>query len=358
MLYTPLAFVEQMEHYFKIANAPSQEMLVNQIAIQRAESIIKSDRNQVYSDFGVMRLGNRKAMKPIKERLTPAYEGFMRGVGIPYGFELEDFIAMLVYYDVRRIWRKNKLSYLVDATLFDKLSNMKLPKLAPTDCLAKLPAECFYVDYNGVGSKICEDIEGTFITTANDGEYLRLTLVHLLNSEKLKRKLIFTTAYSLELSESERFIPNSSYENSISEIECEDGVIRHVDEVKLVTFLYNFLIYLHASNKDVQISERTRKNHDKPVKTIKNKFKEVKEFEVGFTYGKAIKANQVRVKYVDDKENTSEHKKRTVSSHYRSAHWHHYWTGSGADKKLIIKWVDGVFVNGDEAKNVQVHKVE
>lgn len=48
------------------------------------------------------------------------------------------------------------------------------------------------------------------------------------------------------------------------------------------------------------------------------------------------------------------------SSHYRSAHWHHYWVGSGEDKKLIIKWVEGVFVNGgkEEAENIQIHKVK
>ena len=44
----------------------------------------------------------------------------------------------------------------------------------------------------------------------------------------------------------------------------------------------------------------------------------------------------------------------------RSAHWHHYWTGSGDNKELIIKWVDGVFVKGskDEAEKVVIHKVK
>ena len=42
------------------------------------------------------------------------------------------------------------------------------------------------------------------------------------------------------------------------------------------------------------------------------------------------------------------------SAHYRSAHWHHFWTGSGDDKKLIIKWVDGVFVNGKAEQDAAV----
>ena len=74
-------------------------------------------------------------------------------------------------------------------------------------------------------------------------------------------------------------------------------------------------------------------------------------------YGRAIGKDKKRVKYIGEPAGIGVHSPK--ASHYRSAHWHHYWVGSGDDKRLIIKWVEGVFVkgNGDEAKNVRVCKV-
>lgn len=356
-MYAPLKFVEQMENYIQIPDARGMEQIVNAKAMKFAEDFLKEHRSDFYHDCGAMRDSSATKID-IKEYLR-IYGNFCRTIGAQGGMDsINDFFDLMGYYDVRNIWRKNKLSYLIDNDLFDTLMNMETPKLAPVDCLAKLPANCFYIDYNGKGSEICENLEGTFITTDETSDELNIVLTHLVNSEKLGRELIISTVYRLPYNSCDKFIPSvPAYESNM--IECEDGIVRNVNEKKLSKIIYNFLVYLHAANKDVQVSERTRKNHEVIQTTIKNKFREVKEFEVGFTYGRTIRQNDTKIKYVGDKKQKGV-ASGTKSSHYRSAHWHHYWTGSGNDRKLIIKWVEGVFVNGgrDEAENVQVHKVK
>ena len=80
---------------------------------------------------------------------------------------------------------------------------------------------------------------------------------------------------------------------------------------------------------------------------VKNKFRELRQYDLGYKISTPI----------PNKSKSSESKSGTgspKSAHYRSAHWHHFWTGSGDDKKLIIKWVDGVFVNGKAEQDVAV----
>lgn len=361
-VYPPLKFIEQVENYFVLSNARNLESVVNNKAIKFVEDFLSTNRNRVFHDYGAVRDLSVWTDDVVKS-YNNVYTKFCRQLGIQGGMDsVNDFLDLLIYYDIRNNWRRNKLAYIIDNNLFGTLIDMDTPKLAPIDCITKLPANCFYIDYNGLGDEFMQDLQGTFISADKTGNELNIVLVHLVNSSRLSRTLFVTTVLRLPLNGSDRFIPNTSGLPTELKIECEDGVVRVLSEKKMCSFFYNFLVYLHASNRDVTISERTRKNHDKVVKNIKNKFREVKEFEVGFAYGRSIRKDATRIKYIDEEKIGKPNgvSTRPVSSHYRSAHWHHYWTGSGDDKKLIIKWVEGVFVNGgkDEAEKVVVHKVK
>jgi hypothetical protein len=358
-VYPPLKFVEQMENYITLYNARSQESLINNLSMKYADEFISKNRNKIYHDFGELRqFGDSSKNKEIVDFYTRATTGYCLSLGVQNGMDsINDFVDLMIFYDARRLWRKNKLSYLVDNALFETLMTMETPKLAPVDCLTKLPANCFYIDYNGMGSELMEDLDGSFVLTDESDEELNIILLHLIHG-KNNKELFVTTVHRLPLNGAEKFIPNGD-STAKSTFVCEDGVERTMRDGILAKFVYNFLIYFHAANRDVEISERTRQNHEKVQKTIKNKFREVKEFEVGFTYGRSISKDAKRIKYVGKADaNGVSHSPK--SSHYRSAHWHHYWVGSGEDKKLIIKWVEGVFVNGgkEEAENIQVHKVK
>ena len=358
-MYEPLKFVEQMEGYIQIPNQRNVETLLNNKAIALAKSYMSSHRTKLFHDYGVSRKLGSLSRDELMQYQVDASR-FMKTLGIEVGFDsLDDFLDLMLYYDTRELWRKNKLSYLVDEALFNELIVMNTPELAPMDCLTKLPASCFYIDYNGQGNQIMKDLIGTFINTSNNDGELNIALIHLVHSNSINRVMIATSVLRISDTESVKFGTDIINSTPDVDIPCEDGITRTISESSMWRFLLNFLIYLQASNRDVSVSERTRKNHEKPQKTIKNKFREVKEFEVGFTYGRTISKDAERVKYIGKSDKTGV-VTRPISSHYRSAHWHHYWVGSGEDKKLIIKWVEGVFVNGgkEEAKNIQVHRVK
>lgn len=363
-MYPPLRFIEQVEGYIQLPTQRQFETLVNTRAMNFIGSYFEGNRDKFYHDYIGYRLksdANKFVdMSKYRDLCTKFYKSI--GVECKTFEDLDDFLNLAIYYNTRSDWRANKLSYIVDNKLFDTFMEMSYVKSAPVDCITKLPSSCFYIDFNNRGSEICEGLLGSFLISSQGDTDTSLLMVHLIKSKKLSRILYLTTPYYLGHDGCDTFAPPISIINN--EILCEDGTTRVIDSKKLSKFLFNFLLYLSSVNKDVEISERTRKNHSNTEnKVIKNKFREVKEFEVGFTFGKTIKKDAVRVKYVDegDDDKTKPKVKGTSKcSHYRSAHWHHYWVGSGDEKKLVTKWVRGVFVNTGKpaSKNVKVHKVK
>ena len=355
-MYPPLKFVEQMEHYVELDDKSRSEEFANDLAIQFAEDFIAQNRSKLYHDFLSMHSFPTYAkIKKIEEFYAPIKADFCKKLEVVDVLQLAEFLLLMIEYDIRGTWRKNKLSYLVDDELLKILMTMEVPKAFATDCLTKLPANCFYIDYNGMGSEFMEGFDGSFIITDKTDEELNMVLIHLFRG-KSGRELYFTTACFTKLNGKNKFDLVSDI-NAKETFTDEEGTERTFYIGKYMSFIYNFFVYLQASNRDVEISERTRQNHTKPVQTIKNKFREVKEFEVGFVYGRTIGKDKKRIKYVGEAKGTGVHSPK--ASHYRSAHWHHYWVGSGDDKRLIIKWIEGIFVkgNGDEAKNIRVCKV-
>lgn len=363
-MYPPLKFIEQVERYIQLPAQRQFENLVNTRAMNFIDSYFEDNRDKFYHDYIGYRLKSDANKIINMSKYRDLCTKFYKSVGVEgRAFEdLDDFLNLAIYYNTRSEWRANKLSYIVDNKLFDTLMEMSYVKSAPTDCVTKLPSSCFYIDYNNRGSEICEGLLGSFLISSQGETDTSLLMVHLIKSKKLSRILYLTTPYYLGHNGNDTFMPPVSHINN--EILCEDEVTRCIDNKKLSKFLFNFLLYLSSVNKDVEISERTRKNHSNTEnKVIKNKFREVKEFEVGFTFGKTIKKGAVRVKYVDgdgvDKDKPKA-KGTSKCSHYRSAHWHHYWIGKGDNKKLVTKWIEGVFVNTGKpaSKNVKVHKVK
>ena len=355
-MYPPLEYVEQIENIVLVRDKSRDADLVNKMAVEFAENFLAQNRSRLYRDLKETRyFGKHQSTNKLIDFYTQARIDYDKRLGIATEFSAKEFMTLMFAYDVRGVWRRNKLSYLIDNTLFKTLITMEPVRSLSLDCLTKLPANCFYVDYGGLGSEFMEGLDGSFVTVEMSNGELNLILMHLYHGADGREWFIMTgdDAFSLNISK----FSLDDYGDDKQIFVGYDGVERTLYLGKLVNFIYNFAIYLQASNRDVEISERTRQNHAKPVQTIKNKFREVKEFEVGFVYGRTIGKDRKRVKYVGEAEGTGVHSPK--ASHYRSAHWHHYWVGSGDDKRLIIKWIEGIFVkgNGDEAKNIRVCKV-
>ena len=64
-----------------------------------------------------------------------------------------------------------------------------------------------------------------------------------------------------------------------------------------------------------------------------------------------------KVVYIHD-DNTAQKQGTPKSPHVRRSHFHSYWTGSGDDKQLIVKWVNTIFVKGDSKNRTTIHDIK
>ena len=121
----------------------------------------------------------------------------------------------------------------------------------------------------------------------------------------------------------------------------------------ITIFIIQFLLYLSSKEPNITESELTKKTY-KPYNVPKNKFSQVRKWDVELYYGE-------KLKLLEDKERTKyEYKEGTHKSprpHTRCAHWQGYWCGSGDEKHLELRWKDFTYVNGKQ-KDIIVKKNE
>lgn len=118
----------------------------------------------------------------------------------------------------------------------------------------------------------------------------------------------------------------------------------------------------YLASKNAEIKEvKLPKNKRPLIRVLKNetpKRVNVNTYDVGYRIGKAFE-QQLRQR--EDKISRSEQMQgasasRTVRSHVRRAHWHHYWVGEGRTR-LEVRWIEPVFVMGDIAADAVSHCV-
>lgn len=132
-------------------------------------------------------------------------------------------------------------------------------------------------------------------------------------------------------------------------------LIKHL--IDKIAPLWHFLIYLSAINAEIAPSTRYAVTNPKQHKRLKQAIKDggVQVSHVGYRFGNTYRAQSERIVYHTD----GKHKQGTPKTpHIRRSHFHSYWTGTGEDKKLIVKWINTIFVNGDSNDTVTVHRIE
>lgn len=118
----------------------------------------------------------------------------------------------------------------------------------------------------------------------------------------------------------------------------------------------------YLASKNAEIKEVKLSKSKRPlVRVLKNeppKRVNINTYDIGYRIGKAFE-QQLRRK--EDEIPCSEQMQsaptsRTVRSHVRRAHWHHYWVGEGRTR-LEVRWIEPVFVMGDIAADAVSHCV-
>ena len=118
-----------------------------------------------------------------------------------------------------------------------------------------------------------------------------------------------------------------------------------------------FIIYLSAMNAEIEpVTKGSIVTRQAGQRTYATREK-TEISNVGYKLGTALREsqNKAKIKYIGEHSQGS-----PKSPHIRRSHFHSFWTGSGEDKKLIVKWVNTIFVHGDTNDNdiSTVHNIE
>lgn len=254
-------------------------------------------------------------------------------------------------------WSKSKQVYCFDAEMENALMNTEKVKISPV-VFRRLPYRCFYIEFAEggyfTGNGGLEDNHGVFVkfSELENGDF-HLIFIRFRNDQK------YFTGHLLLDHRSYPDIPVQDREYIIDrELDCPAESVAQKDWKQFAMFVLNAILYLCAVNNEVTENPVTAKTYH-PGRIAKNKFSEVRKWDVGVRFGAAVRCQKDRIQKdaeTDCPESNSHKSHASPRPYMRRAHWHHYWTGKGRTE-LILKWIEPVFVGSGDLSAVK-HRVE
>lgn len=287
--------------------------------------------------------------------------------------ELLDFCLMPYMFN---IWRKNKQVYKPDNEFCNallKTENLRITK----DMIIHLPCNNFYIDLSE-----CElflPIQGIFVDVTLIENSDKVSVIYYL----MDKDLTTWSSYDiLDFTNQEEVIISQKF---VKSLECSDYIATDynyipVDDVLFVDkiiqnksrninknnlnrneagfFIYQLLTYMVSHEPQIEENPITKSTYRPPKKesSIKNKFSEIQIHDVGVKFGKSFRQQRKKYKCNTILTKHLESKRKSPIPHFRAAHWQGYWVGHGRTEH-IIKWIEPIFVNGEESNDVIIHKM-
>lgn len=273
-------------------------------------------------------------------------------------------------------WTRAKMVYKVDNDFFHEIKNTE--NLTVTkDIYEKLPYKTLFIDMTEV--KDISGFKGIWVMLVRDRKTEKIGInIFMCKGET---EPIFFSHYSWV-----NFQEKEEAKLNLSELPETDFIIRNfctnglepmsalsdpgrapylsVKETdirpELVMATLQILQFIAMDASDVSETQTTKRTY-RPSATIKNKFSEVRMWDVGVRYGKAIRiAKSEYKKHLrgESIENGSRKDRKPVRPHVRRAHWHRFKTGKGRTE-TTTHWIAPVYVcgNGQEIP-VTIHEVK
>ncbi|MBQ9313985.1 MAG: hypothetical protein IJ220_03130 [Clostridia bacterium] len=244
--------------------------------------------------------------------------------------EAKDYIFNLMVLDE---WRKSKQVYTFSPQLYQLICEMDSDIVIENTIFEYLPNRTFYIDLPENGAKI----EGVFVKYFHDDINNVIVLIALYEN-----CFHATIAFGLDESDDltfERFLKTIS-NNDLSE-----------ETKSLFCFAFNASLYLCSRNCDVK-ENRLQKDIYRPSRNIRDKFSEVRKWDVGYR----ISREKVNDTDLPHHVLPNENGRNRPRQHIRRAHWHTYYVGKGRSRREL-RFIAPIIVNniGDEMP-VVVHK--
>lgn len=238
-------------------------------------------------------------------------------------------------------WRRSKQIFEIDEELCEILKDTdKVNEEIPVEIIDRLVYESFYVKFP----------EEYIRFTNNEGEFDVDGFFYFVSDKSIIFVFLFTSGHTQSI----RF----DIEEGLSLKQCIDKYMKVSPDVYLFTnFCIQIVLYLCADNADIEENYIQKQIHKPSTGTIKDVYSEVRKWDVGFRYGKAVRKTRGQTTYVSSLHHEGSHaRKRT---HVRKGHYHHFWRGSKTGKReLILKWISPVVINAEYENVATIHKVK
>ena len=257
-------------------------------------------------------------------------------------------------------WRKYKEIYSFDPDLADMLIDQADTDMSiPMSILYQLPYPCIYIQFRENGFFV------HFEHDVNNGQF-ELRMWYLPDSTDTGYPLILHIEEECTIDEAMDKTYSEAKKRTTPDIDFMLDAVS--DQMKQrAAELLQFVLYICAENsereedpKQKTVTRRTPESNSQP----KDVFREIRKWNVGYRIGSQIRranAEQDKPEHSDGGvRDRSYAKGGKKSPHARRGHWHHFWIGKHdtSDRRLILKWVAPIFINGDEDDNIPtIHPV-
>lgn len=300
------------------------------------------------------------SMKQIKERQT----------------EWKDVLSTNI---VLSMWSQFKMVYKIDNDFFHEIKQTE-NIITSKETFDKLPFKCFFIDLTEVDN--IANFKGAWVYITKDsidGKEVYGVNIYMVQNDNFT----FFTYYSWykftdeepEIEWHSKDLPKSNFiartfvgkdDLMTKDIRSlldnptdftKDGLIDVTLDMRdeydpredIVITIFQIMSFIAIDASDVRENATTKSTY-KPHKEgsrIKNKFSEIRMWDVGVQYGKAIRVAKQEYKKHIERENGSIQTKdrKPVRPHIRRAHWHKYRVGEGR-KETKTLWLAPVYVCG------------
>lgn len=262
-------------------------------------------------------------------------------------------------------WRHSKQIYRIDPDLeAELLEDPHASDLIPAQIVKHLPYPCVYIQTNSLtcwGEPIdgffahleydteTKDSELRFLPVAKKGRVLQGLSLHI-DQPTMKDSFVRFHVVASKRSK-------SVYDLNVQQDILEKGMLEMEEDCRK---LLPLVVYICSDENDQTVAKPSAKEEKKIEKKedapIRDRYDEVQEWNVGYRIGPAIRKYHEKRREAEGRPGAHTPKR----PHIRRAHWHHFWTGAGESRHLIVKWIPPVFVNAenDEDLPATVHRVE
>lgn len=268
-------------------------------------------------------------------------------------FAMHQLVPYLAIAGFAGVWKYNKTVYEPDYDFSKALLGTTKLRVYP-HMIKYLPFNTFYLDFS---KNNLFEYNGFFVQVkVNDSGSIRIISLPVENNfscipmdDYENKPTVYADTFRIKSEEFNRENEMSYFDYDLRKDEFwtsdsfkTQWFIGGVSNYRL--FLLQFLMYLSSKEPDVIESPDTITTY-KPTTIVKNKYSEIRKWDVGFRYGEKIRDFEKRKNSLPFGE-CNVGNQNSKKPHIRRAHWERYHIGEGR-KGIVTKWKEPIFVNGD-----------